>query len=464
MARARPHFVLFSESKFCSVEVINLDAPCIKVHNIPSDIPGYKHGNVMTTEYCDGLLVYVTGAGYGICNPWLKHIRWIKPKLFTCRYNGMGYDYSRPDNHYKIYGSYSNYPIMKGNFTELGSNAWKLFEVVHDTWGLTSSRCSVSLNGTLYWVGFSNKTRKYFIQSFDFSIESLKPYCTIPGKNYLRDVITLAVFKGDRFSILEQDCKTRNMEIWVTKKKIKNGDGEGVEWMKFMNVTVPTWSSLVVYDYTPSYYIDEKSHSLVFCSVNAKDNTCIYIAKGDKFHEIEIKDLVGYKTRHHTYFPCLVPVPNDDVNQHVGSYFALPKGREANDGAGEHEWDDGFFDSVKKISVGRSHLGLVFVRFEYSNDNVVVAGAAHGDDSSYTQDDDLMIDEDNYIEAVEGTYTESHITSLKFCLHKCNTSRQYGRQNGTLFVLGGGESSKIIGFYGRNSDVHDLTALGVHLS
>ncbi|XP_019100044.1 PREDICTED: jacalin-related lectin 38-like [Camelina sativa] len=175
------------------------------------------------------------------------------------------------------------------------------------------------------------------------------------------------------------------MAIWVTKKKIKNGDGEGVEWMKFMNVSVPTWSSLIVYGYKPSYYMDEKIHSLVLCSLNEKLNTCIYIAKGDKFHEIEIKDLVGYETRHHAYILSLVPVPNDDVNQHVGSsYFALPKGTKANDGAGENEWDDGFFDSVKKISIGRSHLGVVFVRFEYTNDNVVVAGAAHGDDATYT--------------------------------------------------------------------------------
>ncbi|EOA25828.1 hypothetical protein CARUB_v10019200mg, partial [Capsella rubella] len=303
LARARPHFVLLSESMFCSVEV-NLDGPSIKVDNIPSHIPGYKHRDVVKTEHCDGLLVYVTeSAGYGVCNPLMKHVRWIKPKLVDCCYNGTGYDYSRLDNHYNIYGSYGGYRA------ELGSNTRKLFEDVVHMWDITASKCSVSLNGTLYWLSLSIQFTKYFIQSFDFSIESLKPYCTIPDERMLCDVIVLAVFMGNRFSILKQERETRNMEIWVTKKAIKNGNGEGVEWMKFMYVSVPTWSSLVVY--APSYYIDEKSHSLVLCSLNNKDNTCIYIAKGDKFYETEIKDLVGYKTHHHTYFPSLVPVPDD---------------------------------------------------------------------------------------------------------------------------------------------------------
>ena len=105
---ARPQFVLISESKTCSVDV-NFDGPSIEVHDLPSDIPNYQHRMVMRMHYCEGLLIYATSKGFGICNPWLRRIRWIKSKPSFCWLIGMGYDYSKPGNHYKIFGSRMNY-------------------------------------------------------------------------------------------------------------------------------------------------------------------------------------------------------------------------------------------------------------------------------------------------------------------------------------------------------------------
>uniref|UniRef100_M4DH16 Jacalin-type lectin domain-containing protein n=1 Tax=Brassica campestris TaxID=3711 RepID=M4DH16_BRACM len=455
---ARPQFVLISESKTCSVDV-NFDGPSIEVHDLPSDIPNYEHRMVMRMHYCEGLLIYATSTGFGICNPWLRRIRWIKSKPSFCWFIGMGYDYSKPDNHYKLFGSRMNYDTRYVNTTEVGSNAWKSYEFSSHSWSMICSSYTISLNGTLYWIAVKKSARQPFILSFDFSIESLKPYCNLPGKNDLSNVRVLEIYRRDRFSILEQDWNTRNIEIWVTKDTIKNGDGESVEWMKFMNVLVPIWSNIVVDDLErPSYFIDEKSNGLALCCINKNGNTCIYIVKGDKFHEIEINELVGFGTRHLTYYPSFVPLPTGAND--AKSHFVFPRGVEATNGVGENEWDDGFFDNVKKISVGQSDTGVAFVKFDYSNNKAVVIGAVHGNATHITYDD-VLIDDDDYIEAVEGTYNDNYITSLTFRLHKRKIAPRYGPEDGTPFVLRGGGGRKIIGFYGRNTDVY-LTAFGVH--
>ncbi|CAA0387467.1 unnamed protein product [Arabidopsis thaliana] len=182
LARARPQFILIARSKICSVEV-NLDVPSIEVHshNLPSYIPGYN-GFFMTVECCDGLVVYATMNGIGICNPLLRQIRWIKSKV-NYRYNGVGYDNSRPENHYKIFESfpYSD-TTVKASITEFVSDAWisKPYEFAYD-WDFMSSY-SVSLNGALYWVAFHMASHDQFIQSFDFSTEKFEPYCLLPNK------------------------------------------------------------------------------------------------------------------------------------------------------------------------------------------------------------------------------------------------------------------------------------------
>ncbi|CAA7016662.1 unnamed protein product [Microthlaspi erraticum] len=91
-----------------------------------------------------------------------------------------------------------------------------------------------------------------------------------------------------------------------------------------------------------------------------------------------------------------------------------------------------------------------------------VVGAVHGNTTQFPYYQNFIIAEDDYIEAVEGTYNESHITSIAFRTHKRKHTPHYGLFEGRFFTLGGGGDSKIIGFYGKNSPLH-LTALGVHL-
>ncbi|CAD5326276.1 unnamed protein product [Arabidopsis thaliana] len=284
---ARPQFILLAESKICSVDV-NLDGPSIEVHNLPSDIPGYKLYMPMHVEYCDGLFLYATCYGIGICNPWLRQIRWFKSSYEGYDFGGMGYDNSRQDKHYKILGSYCTNTTMNASVTELGSDAWKSYEFAFHSWNLSMS---------------------------------------------------------------------------ITQ------------------------------------------------------------------HQVE-------------------------------SRFAPPRGIQVSVGVGGDEWDDGFFDNVKEIIIHTNSLGIIFVKFYYRNGNVRVAGAAHGDS---TETRGLMVPDDDYIEAVQGTYTESHITSMAFRLHKGNRSLRFGFFEGMSFVLGGARGSKIIGFYGRSSDLY-LTAFGVHFS
>ncbi|KAG5399650.1 hypothetical protein IGI04_014257 [Brassica rapa subsp. trilocularis] len=271
--------------------------------------------------------------------------------------------------------------------------------------------------------------------------------CNLPTKgSSIYDPIprSLDVYRGCRFSYLEQKCDTRNIEIWVTKEKIKNREGEAVEWMKFMNVLVPEWSSFKVsFWYPPSYFIDDKSLSLVLCGYNEERKATIYIAKGDKFNEIKINDLVEDYPRQRTYFPSLVQVPTSTMSSRrpVESRFTLPKGVEVSNGVGGNEWDDGFFDLIEKIYVGESNLGGVtdvFLKCDYVKDNMNVVGAGHWSAKTLIPElyDIKLIADDDYVEAIEGTYTESRITFIMFRTHK-KTSRPLhcGMFNGKPFVL-----------------------------
>ncbi|CAN7119591.1 unnamed protein product [Brassica rapa subsp. narinosa] len=467
LSRARPQFILFVESKICLVDV-NLDGPSIEVHNLPQFVPGYRAFLVTTVECCDGLLMFSTTSGTGICNPWLRQIRWNKSIIPS---SGIGYDNSSPDKQYKIFGSWrSSNTTLHANIIEFGSDARKskTYEFAMEFY----NRSSVSLNGTLYWIAYRRMLHEHCIQTFDFSTEKFEFYCNLPTKTSIRDdPKSLDVYRGDRFSYLEKLRGSRNIQIWVTKKQIKNKDGEAVEWMKFMNVRVPEWSSFKVSSiYPPSYFIDDKSLSLVLCCCNKEREATIYIAKGDKFNEIKINDLVeeNYPC-HRTYIPSLVQVPTFTMSgrEPAESCFTLPKGVEASNGVGGNEWDDGFFDRVEKIYVGQSDLGCLFIKFDYIKDNTIVAGAGHWNTATLipeSEDSRIMITYDDYIEAIEGTYTESQITSITFRTHKERLwPLQCGLFNGKPFVLQGEKGSKIIGFYGRSSGDH-LTALCVHLS
>ncbi|KAF2560113.1 hypothetical protein F2Q68_00017473 [Brassica cretica] len=93
----------------------------------------------------------------------------------------------------------------------------------------TAKSSHVSLNGNLYWIACNRQTREYFIQSSDFSSEIFKPVRLLSFQESPScDEHVLAVFKGDRFSLLRQCYLTRKIKIWVTKRKID--DTEEMVW------------------------------------------------------------------------------------------------------------------------------------------------------------------------------------------------------------------------------------------
>ncbi|ESQ28253.1 hypothetical protein EUTSA_v10019738mg, partial [Eutrema salsugineum] len=317
LARAsRPQFILFiAESMIYSVDVILDGCPSIEIKllKLPLDTTACILSMDLVVNCCDGLLLCsVPSNRLEVCNPWLKQ---ASPRIKTFEktyFNGIGYDNSRSDSDcYKILAS--SFTTEKTWITEFGSNAWKLHQFASENWWLMSDY-SVSLNGTLYWIGCNSKCREFFITSFDFSTEKFKRYfCALPCKSAEGlDSRSLEVFRRDRFSYLHQCIETKDIEIWVTKKKIDNKDGESVEWMMFMNVSVPYTSKLrdMCFRCQRSYFIDEKSLSLALCCEDYNGNICIYIAKGKMSKKIKIKGVDRHHCLHRTYFPSLVQVPS----------------------------------------------------------------------------------------------------------------------------------------------------------
>lgn len=145
---------------------------------------------------------------------------------------------------------------------------------------------AVSLNGNLYWATYHLKTLQYFIRIFDCSKEIFKPFCILPCKkkdSYHTPV--LAVFKEDRFSLLEQCKVTKKIKIGGTEKKIKNGDhGDDVEWIKFMSVSIPNLPMLHQdYEYSRfKYLVDDNIYgkSFVMCCSDETRQACVYNCEG----------------------------------------------------------------------------------------------------------------------------------------------------------------------------------------
>lgn len=87
--------------------------------------------------------------------------------------------------------------------------------------------------------------------------------------------------------------------------------------------------------------------------------------------------------RHRTYFPSLIWSQFQRSRQAVrvkSNRLSPPKGVQAS---------DGFFDKVRKINVGRNYFGAVFVKFLYSKENSIVAGARHGNVTAHNPHDNV---------------------------------------------------------------------------
>ncbi|CAA7028072.1 unnamed protein product [Microthlaspi erraticum] len=307
-ARPRSEFMLMTDSKLYSVNFnLNDEDPNINIRELMS-----MDFRLLETVPCDGLFFsYKTTRTATVWNPWLRQTRLIKidhmpDPFFIC---GMGYDSSRTEKRYKLFGyTIGQKSVVRYVIYEFASNAWKYFDD-------DPAVCryflynNVSMHGNLYWVSNYNFETRCFIRVLDCSKEIFKPFCTLPCKNKVSCYSpVLAAFKGERFSLLQQCRITSNIEIWVTKKKITNADdGDDVKWIKFMSVLLPNLP-IVCQLHSKVYLVDDSFYgkSVVTCCNDETGQLCVYIVRGDICRKIKLDDVVGELRRCFLYIPSLI--------------------------------------------------------------------------------------------------------------------------------------------------------------
>ncbi|KAL1188489.1 Protein SUPPRESSOR OF NIM1 1 [Cardamine amara subsp. amara] len=304
MSRSRPQFILVAaDSKIYSIDITHQNSidPTIELRELPSsNFPLDKSFNEKTISACDELLFFnFSYWGYDIAlwNPWLRQVKCIENKGKFLHVFGLGYDNSRREKVYKILCLIIRQRRIV--IYECASYALKFIDTpVHDC-HLTLFQSTVSLNGNLYWVTETGE----FIQSFDFSTENFKHFCLLPcHKKHDRDKLILAVYKGDRFSLLKQSYETKKIEIWVTKKNTIDREEEEVVWINFM--TLPTTNLPMLGSI--SYFIYDKT--LFMCCVDDETRVyCIYIVREDLCKKIQIGSGI-VRCCHCVYTPSLISV------------------------------------------------------------------------------------------------------------------------------------------------------------
>ncbi|ESQ47120.1 hypothetical protein EUTSA_v10027653mg [Eutrema salsugineum] len=144
----------------------------------------------------------------------------------------------------------------------------------------------------------------------------------------------------------------------------------------------------------------------------------------------------------------------------IGTYFFAEdsslKHFNLQGGNGGSAWDDGAYDGVRKILVGRRNNFVSYVRFEYAKGEGMVPHA-HGQRHEVPQEFVVNYPYE-HITSVEGTF-DRYITSLKFKTSEGRTSPVFGAVAGTKFVFEE-KGFKLVGFCGRSSDAID--ALGAN--
>ncbi|WZZ28931.1 hypothetical protein YC2023_012332 [Brassica napus] len=315
---ACPQFVLFDQNKIFLIDV-NLDDLAIQMHQISVDIPCVLYMTPFSTTYCYGLLICDLFCNRtAVWNPLLRRGRQIMTKNIRFKLCGIGYDSNRSEISYKLFGYHYYYEHdYKLEIYECASNTWKYINAPYEEWPIKEPLDNhISLGGNSYWTAYNIETSEYLIRKFDFSKEILKNFCILPcKKNHEGDTHYLSVFRGNRFSMLEQCNRTSEIEIWVTEKKIKNGDKEDVVWIKFMSVSIPDIPRLTLSNQSlgrcPSYFIDDRyEKSFVLCYTDETRHGCIYIAKGGLSRKVKIYD-VGDGYSHCIYVPSFIPIPRE---------------------------------------------------------------------------------------------------------------------------------------------------------
>ncbi|CAA0382650.1 unnamed protein product [Arabidopsis thaliana] len=279
-ARARPQFIFITDSKIYSIEIIGLDGvdPTIKLHVLDSSGIPYREWKFayLTITACDG-----------------RWIKWIEYENKECR---------REESSNAYYQRLAIY--------ECASHAFKFIDTSNKDWFI--SDVSVSLNGNLYWLSSIPNTADFRILCFDFSREIVKPFCLLPCRKFDKcDLLALQVFKGDRLSLLNQCCKTRTIEIWVTKKKIDSSNNNGsdeVVWISLLTLPSNNLPNLFIVCYGISYFIYDKTTLIIYCEDENTSAACIYIIRGDLFKKFEI-DSSAFFCYHCVYAPNFIPLP-----------------------------------------------------------------------------------------------------------------------------------------------------------
>ncbi|EOA34312.1 hypothetical protein CARUB_v10021830mg [Capsella rubella] len=325
-ACGRSEFMIQTHSHIYSINVDLNDDPTIKVTDLCFDSP--RRHRYFVCGICDGhLFIDSSLEGSLVWNPLLIEKPEKIAKDVVCgRSMGYQYDGSGTKKIYKIIGCCSTDRIDRVAVLEFATNKW---EVTHCTTSdkTVGSRdlCMVSLNGNLYWTGSKYPHNgEYFIEMLDFSKEIVKIFCILPcvGKKQGSHTRALSIYKGDRFSVLQQSRKTGETEIWVTEKKIGNGDdGGNVVWIKFLNILRPDFP-MIVRHHSTSYFVDNNIYgkSFVMCCRSKKPKQAwVYIVRGDICKKIKI-DEVACEFKSSAYVPSLITISRKETEtQHMNS-------------------------------------------------------------------------------------------------------------------------------------------------
>ncbi|KAG2246574.1 hypothetical protein Bca52824_086202 [Brassica carinata] len=322
-SRSRPQFIFLTKSKTYSIDVDLGGAgvgPTIKMCEVASDFPcqpmNWENINVAS---CDGLLFReFLRKGVAVWNPWLKHMGLIEFKEKDFYFGGVGYDSNRPEKGYQILGYFCRVDdtCKKGydKFAvyECAAKTFKCIDSPFRKWSLwsaiTEAAAPLSLKGNLFWIGYCNEIRESTIQSFSFSRGIfIKKFCMLPcEKVFYVNKLVLAIYKGDRLSLLNQRYATGKIEIWVTKDKID--DRAQVVWENLMNLSTTNLPRLKDEYYGVRYFIIDKT--IIMCYENSQTGAaCVYIVSGDMFKKIPIDYGNVLECYHRVYFPNLIRLP-----------------------------------------------------------------------------------------------------------------------------------------------------------
>ncbi|CAA7042709.1 unnamed protein product [Microthlaspi erraticum] len=318
LSRARPQFMIRTDSKICSVEISIDDKNEDNMSIVERDVTlEYECKTYTNLCYCDGFVLYgMCKKGFVIWNPWVRQHRFIENQEYT--FGGVGYDNIRPERGYKIFGYNFYTDRSSGQFQsnvaiyECKSDAWKFINGTREEPHGIMPDSIMSLNGNLYFIAFDTKAYKYFIQSFDMSEDIFKTICAFPSIEGSFSTQALAVFRGDRLSLLMQSRLSNKVEIFVTKQKV-DGNGEALVWINFMTVSIPNFPRLLPHYLSPdpSFFVDNKDDKRLFvCACDGTEHPCIYIVKGDVLRKISIDTLfVNMFTCFRSYIPSFISIP-----------------------------------------------------------------------------------------------------------------------------------------------------------